>query len=105
MVAKESLFWKRDDVKAALADMPAEVVGLQIQDLRVVMASIVETLVQLQDSANADKGSGEKGKSFIDVAARPDADVLARHWGFSSGHVTRTREGLFSTTRLAHPQK
>lgn len=105
MATGESLFWKREDVKTALADLPADVVGLQLQDLRVLMASIVETLVQLQETANAEKAPDETAKSFVDVTSRPDDDVLARHWGFSSGYVTRTPEGLFSTTRLAHPKK
>ncbi len=104
MASAQGLFWKRDDVKVALADLPTDAVGLQVQDLRVMIASLVETAVQMQEAANAQKPEAEK-KSYVDVSARPDADVIARHWGFSSGYVTRTSEGLFSTTRLTNPQK
>ena len=41
MASAEGLFWKRDDVKAALADLPADASGLQVQDLRVLVASLV----------------------------------------------------------------
>jgi len=104
MASAQGLFWKRDDVKTALADLPADASGLQVQDLRVLIASLVETAVQLQEAENAGKPDGEQ-TGYLDVSARPDSDVIARHWGFSSGYVTRTSEGLFSTTRLAHPQK
>jgi hypothetical protein len=104
MAAGEGLFWKRADVKAALADLPADVVGLQLQDLRVMIGSLVETAVQLQEVANAQKSADQK-KVYLDVSARPDADVIARHWGLASGWITRTSEGLFTTSRLAHPQK
>jgi hypothetical protein len=104
MASAQGLFWKRDDVKAALADLPADASGLQVQDLRVLIASLVETAVQMQEAENAGKPADEQ-KRYLDLTARPDSDVIARHWGFSSGYVTRTSEGLFSTTRLAHPQK
>ncbi|MDF3057358.1 MAG: hypothetical protein K0R17_1573 [Rariglobus sp.] len=104
MASSQGLFWKRDDVKAALADLPSNAAGLQVQDLRVMIASIIETAVQMQELANAQKSDDEK-KNYVDVSARPDAEVIARHWGMSGGYVTRTPEGLFSTTRLAHPKK
>ncbi len=104
MASGEGLFWKRDDVQAALADLPADASGLQVQDLRVMIASLVETAVQLQSLASATEPGADK-TAFVDAASRPDADVIARHWGLSSGYATRTSEGIFSTTRLAHPQK
>jgi hypothetical protein len=104
MAAKEGLFWKRDDVKAALGDLPSDASGLQVQDLRVMMASLVETAVQMQELANAQKPDGEK-TNYVDASARPDAGVIARHWGMSGGYVTRTPEGLFSVTRFEHPKK
>lgn len=104
MASPEGLFWKRDDVKAALANLPDNAVGIQVQDLRVMVESLVETAVQLQETTNEQKPDGEK-KLYLDISARPDADTIARHWGLSSGYVTRTPEGLFSSTRLAHPQK
>jgi hypothetical protein len=104
MASPQGLFWKRDEVKAALADVPADASSLNVQDLRVLVASLIETAVQFQESANAGKPDDEQ-KRYLDESARPDSDVIARHWGFSSGYVTRTSEGLFSTSRLSHPQK
>lgn len=96
-------FWQRNDVKASLADLPSDVVSLQVQDLRVLLASLVESVVEYQAALNAGKPDDAK-LSFVDVEARPDAEVWARHWGLSSGYVTRTPEGLFSTNRLVYPQ-
>jgi hypothetical protein len=96
-------FWQRADVKAALTDLPSDAVSLQVQDLRVLLASLVESVVGYQAALNAGKPAGAK-PSFVDVEARPAADVWARHWGLSAGYVTRTPEGLFSTTRLVYPQ-
>jgi hypothetical protein len=96
-------FWQRADVKAALADLPSDAVSLQVQDLRVLLASLVESVVAYQAALNAGKPDDAK-PAFVDVEARPAADVWARHWGLSSGYVTRTPEGLFSTTRLVYPQ-
>ncbi len=120
MAAGEGLFWKRDDVKAALADLPADAVSIQVHDLRVMVASVLESVVQWQEAANAQKAPAQEKsdqekpdqekpeqekKVFVDVSARPDAEVIARHWGFASGYSTRTPEGIFSVTRLANPQK
>lgn len=104
MAAREGLFWKRDDVKTALADLPADAVAFQLQDLRVMIASLIETAVQMQGLVEASNADDDKTR-FVDVSARPDAEAIARHWSLSSGYATRTAEGIFSTTRLAHPNK
>ncbi len=103
MAAPKDIYWQRADVKAALADVPADAVGLQVQDFGFMMQSLVETAVQLQQQANAN--GDEDAKTYVDVDARPDNDVIARYWGLAAGYATRTPEGLFSTTRISHPQK
>ena len=104
MAAPKEIYWQRADVKAALADLPADAVGLQVQDLGLMMQSLAETAVQMQRQFNAD-GSGDDKNNYVDVEARPDSEVIARYWGLAAGYATRTPEGLFSTTRIAHPQK
>jgi hypothetical protein len=97
-------FWERDEVKSSLAGFPSGVAGIQVQDMRVMVASLIETAVRMQQAFDAEgKPDGEK-KVFVDVSARPDAESIARHWGLASGFVTRTSEGLFGTTRLPHAQ-
>ena len=96
-------FWQRADVKAALAELPADAVSLQVQDLRVLLASLAESAVVYQKTLNDQKSDSPK-PTYVDVDARPDAAVWARHWGLSSGFVTRTPEGIFSTSRLVYPQ-
>ena len=100
MASPQGLFWKRDDVKAALADVPEDAVAIQVQDLRVMMASLVETFVQLQAAT-----AGEDQPKMLDVSARPDAEVIARHWGVAGSSVTRTPEGIFSSARFEHQKK
>lgn len=104
MAAPKDIYWQRADVKAALADVPADAAGLQVQDLGLMMQSLVETSVQLQQQASAN-GATPDAKIYVDVDARPDNDVMTRYWGLAAGHMTRTPEGLFSSTRIAHPQK
>jgi len=105
MAAAEGLFWKRDDVKAVLAEVPADAVIVQVQDLRVMAASFVEMAVQLQTAQSASDEGGVSGKKFVDVTARPDAEAIARHWGLTAGYAVRTPEGIFSVSRFTHPKK
>ncbi|MFA6959904.1 MAG: hypothetical protein WC205_04025 [Opitutaceae bacterium] len=102
MASGDGGFWKREDVKAALVDLPPEAGSVQVQDIRVIMASIVQTAVQMQEAKNAGKDDEDK-ENWVDVSARPDAEVIARHWSLSSGYGVRTPDGLFSTWRLMHP--
>ena len=97
-------FWQRADVKAALADLPSDAVSLQVQDLRVLVASLVESVVAYQTALNGGEKSADAKPAYVDVDARPAADLWARHWGLSAGYVTRTPEGVFSTNRLVYPQ-
>ncbi len=103
MADNQGLFWKRDDIKAALADMPADISGIQFQDLRVLVASLFETIAHLQDADTKAKSSGQ-GKPFVDVSAKPDPEVIALYWGLASGYSVKTPVGIFGTTRIAYPQ-
>lgn len=99
-------FWERDDVKTALAELPSEAMAVQVQDLRVILAAVVEMAVQLQKQDGLsvmDPSSGEKPSRYLDVSARPDEEVIGRHWGLATGYSVRTADGLFSTSFLAHP--
>ena len=101
MASKEGLFWKRDDVKALTADFPADAVGIQVQDMKFIVESLIETGVQLQTAATA---QNEKADKFVDVTARPDSAVIDRYWGLAGGYSTKTSEGLFTKTRILNPQ-
>jgi len=101
MAAKEGLFWKRDDVKAVMMDIPAEAVGIQVQDMKYMAESLIEMAVQLQ---SAETASDEKAEKFIEVTARPDPAVIARYWGMAGGYTIKTTDGLFTKTRILHPQ-
>jgi len=102
---KKDSFWERADVKAALADAPAQSSMIQVQDLAVMMKSFVELAVQLQKQADATQDPDAEKKNYVDVNARPDDETIERYWGLSAGYGERTSEGLFSTARIAHPKK
>jgi hypothetical protein len=104
MASPKDIYWQRADVKTALAAVPADAVGLQVQDIGLMMQSLVETAVQMQEQFNSGGADDEKN-AYVDVDARPDSDVMPRYWGLATGYMTRTPEGLFSTTRIAHPTK
>ncbi|MET0263647.1 MAG: hypothetical protein ABW223_12160 [Rariglobus sp.] len=104
MTSGQGLFWKRDDVKAVLADIPSDAVAIQVQDFRVIAASLIETVVQLETANSVNSDEAEKN-SIVDIDARPDAEVIAAHWGVAGSYVTRKPDGLFSSFRFAHPQK
>lgn len=105
MASPQESFWERADVKAALADMPAQASIIQVQDLAVMMKSFAEMAVQLQNQAEATQDPDAKKKTFVDASARPDDEVFSRYWGLSAGHGERTSEGIFSTARIGHPKK
>jgi hypothetical protein len=100
-------FWKREDVQAALAGMPADAASLQFHDLKVIVASLFELTARLQTGADAAPRKGksdEEKKSFVDVSAKPDDDVIARYWGLASASSLKTADGLFTTVHIANPQ-
>jgi hypothetical protein len=100
-------FWKREDVQTALTGMPAEAASLQFHDLKVIVASLFEMTARLQTAADTAPRKGksdEDKKSFVDVSAKPDDDVIARYWGLASGYSLKTSDGLFTTVHIANPQ-
>ncbi len=99
----QGLFWKRDDIKTALAGMPPEASSIQFTDLRVVIASLFEMAARSQDAADKPKAD-EAPPLLIDASAKPDAEVIGRYWGMVSSYTLKTANGIFITSRLAPPQ-
>ena len=98
----QGAFWKRDDIKSALATMRDEACSVQFTDMRVVIASLLELATRTQENGPAKPG--ESKNDYIDVTAKPDAEVISRYWGMAAGFSTKTANGFFSTSRLAYPQ-
>ncbi|CAM2806819.1 hypothetical protein [Rariglobus hedericola] len=103
MSSNQGLFWKRDDVKAVVANFPADAVGIQVQDMRFIVDSLIEMAVQYQTAENEGVDEADQ-KKHVDISARPDAELIGRYWGLSGGYVLKTPEGLFTKTRIVHPQ-
>lgn len=102
MKAKAGLFWKRDDVKAAIADFPADISAIQVQDLRTIVTAAIQAMIELETSKDP---SGENTNKMFDVSAKPDAEVIGRYWGLTAGYSLKTSEGMFNKMRIVHPQK
>ncbi len=101
----QGAFWKRDDIKAALATIPPEASSAQFTDMRVVVTSLFE-LVATTQAAAASKGKGDDDdkKSLFDLSAKPDPEVIGRYWGLATGYTFKTPTGFFGTSRLLYPQ-
>jgi len=99
----EGLFWKRDDIKTALAGMPPEASSIQFTDLRVVIASLFEMAARSQ-GADGNAKADEAAPLLVDVSAKPDAEVIGRYWGMATSHTLKTANGIFGTSHLAYPQ-
>ncbi|HTJ78877.1 MAG TPA: hypothetical protein VL357_07750 [Rariglobus sp.] len=105
----QGAFWKRDEIKAALAGMPADAGTIQLTDMRVVISSLLEMAVRMADTAATPNAAGKPKpgpdwKSLIDSSAKPDADVIGRYWGIATGYSVKNASGLFGTTHLSYPQ-
>jgi hypothetical protein len=104
MASRAGGFWQRADVKSTLTDLPADAVSVEVHDLRVLLASLAESVAGLQASFNAEKPADAQ-QAFVDLGARPEAEVWGRHWGLAAGWVSRTSEGVFSSHRMVYPQR
>jgi len=97
-------FWKRDDIKTALAAMPDGASTMEFTDMRVLVPSIFETIARLQQTLGAGK-DGATVKPFADLSARPDAETIGRYWGLASGYAVKTGDGVFMTSHLVYPRQ
>jgi hypothetical protein len=93
MAEKRDSFWNKPEVKAALADVPSTSPGIQVQDARVLLGGIFETLDLIPAPLQ-----------IVDPSAKLDAQQLGRYWGMMSGYVVRDATSFFSVSRIAHPQ-
>jgi len=101
----QGAFWKRDDIKTALAGMPAEASSIQFMDMRLIISSLLEMAVRTADvPGNGKAKPGADIKSLVDVSAKPDAEVIGRYWGMATGYSVKNANGFFGTSRLAYPQ-
>jgi hypothetical protein len=82
-------FWQRADVREALVATPPGAFSLQHVEIAPIMASLASALVQVSE-AQAD----EEGR-FVDPAAKPTREQLARYFKHTVSHGVRTAEGLF----------
>jgi len=110
---KQPSLWQQPDVKAALADVPANACVFQYQNTRAMMGGIIETLLQIaplmagQTGADADDsedtlGKPNRSKSPFDLTAKPDAAAVAKYWNTSTGFVTRDSHGLYFNSTLSY---
>ncbi len=82
-------FWQRKDVRAALADVPPGAFSIQHTDLAPFLASVAASLGQIQEQL-----AGETGR-FVDPAATPTREQLARFFQHAVSHGTRTSTGIY----------
>jgi len=90
-------FWRRAEVRAATDAAPASAVSLQYTELPPLLASLASLLVKIQENNVSDIGDSESAEAterFVDPAALPSRELLARYFKHVSAHTLRTAEGL-----------
>jgi hypothetical protein len=85
----DASFWRRADVRAALADVPAGAFSIQHSDLAPLFASIAASLVKYQAMQPEEKGR------FVDPEAVPSRELLSRYFKHTVGYGERTAEGIY----------
>lgn len=81
-------FWRRADVRAGTEGAPSGAVSLQYSELAPIFASLASFVVKLQEN------EGDEDMRFVDPAALPSRELLARYLKHGTGYVVRTPEGL-----------
>jgi hypothetical protein len=111
MAEKRGSFWDKAEVKAALANVPEEANSVQVTDLRVLVAGLIEMLSNIPPGLlspptvlSGPPGPVDPPAVLVDPTAKPDPDRLARYWGLSSGYLEKDAKGIFSVSRIANPQ-
>ncbi|MEI6862342.1 MAG: hypothetical protein WCL04_08825 [Verrucomicrobiota bacterium] len=94
MKEKRPVFWERTDVRAALTSAPNGANTVEVEDMRVVVTSLLGMLGSLPLPAQV---------QLVDAAAKPDFAHIARYWGLSSGYGVKEAKGFFSVNRIANP--
>lgn len=105
--------WKKPEVVAALAELPPGYSAVGAYDLGRMMNMVFDILIATQGKAAADapppaEGEAEAapaapaGMQFVDPAARPSAEVIAKYWGTSASANYIDGTGLRVVFRLKH---
>lgn len=116
---KQPTLWRKPEVKAALADVPANACSFEYQDNRALLGSVIETVAQLSSNfaatassakATADDENEDSGKPVaavdgpFDLSAKPDAAALGKYWSISTGYAWRDSNGLYFKSTVQHPK-
>ena len=90
-------FFARDEVRAALADVPGRAFNFQYADGPQMVSAFIAAAIAEQVDATGDE-------LWIDPAARPSLETLARHFSHLYGYSVRRADGLHFEGSLVHPQ-
>ncbi len=113
---KQPSLWRKAEVKAALAEVPASACSFEYQDTRILIGSVFETFVKLAsrftDSAPPaleDEGGDEptaapRNESLLDLSAKPDASKLGQYFGITTGYAWRDSNGLYVKSKAHKPK-
>jgi len=109
---KQPTLWQLPEVKEALADVPSKACTFEFQNTRVMIGSLIETLVQIAPmlaakgkAEDAEDDSGEKSaaeNSTFDLTAKPNGATLSKYWSTSSGYAWRESNGLYFHSKMNH---
>ncbi|HXC01045.1 MAG TPA: hypothetical protein VNU49_00230 [Opitutaceae bacterium] len=119
---QQASFWDKAEVKRnLLADMPDDTRCLSYVDLGKIMPVYFDAIVQGMEASRKmaaaraqrnqpDDGNGSEqtppadtDKPMVDDSAKPDADTLAKYWGYSRAYYNQDAHGTYSTGRIIYP--
>jgi hypothetical protein len=117
---KQASFWDKDDVKRnLLADLPDNTRCLSYVDLGKIMPVYFDAVVRAMETSRkmaaaraqkppSDDGTdqaepAESDKPLVDDSAKPDADTLAKYWGYTRSYGYQDAHGTYSTGRIIYP--
>lgn len=88
-------FFARDDVRAAMADVPGEAFSFQFQDSRVLISALFASLIKLQGLKSGD------AHRYVDPEARPSYETISRYWSGAVSYGRQDANGMhFEATTL-----
>lgn len=127
MAGDQPTLWKKPEVSAAFAQLPANAMAFQYQDVRSMIGSLFKTLSSAASMMNrqslasddsddepaddADSASTPKRrkkasapKTLIDPSAQPDAATISKYWSHSWGYGTKESTGIHGVSQIVYPK-
>lgn len=107
--SEQPRFWDKPEVKAALAEIPADASAFEFQNTGVLLAAALDAVVAAQAARPAAPAEGDEAAEepatparAFDASAKPDAAFIAKYLGNTSGYSRHDSNGIYFRSKLNH---